>query len=358
MFYVQKILKIIFMIQALGGNKSKYSKIEVQETEGRLPRSKAETIEKKSVYTMIMAGHPGSQKMSEKPRYCAGHFEFKRTTHILLVSFHGNKNLDAEDLKLKKDPRFKDITEANQIKAIKQFRLGEYLKIFHKLKIDNKCHHLIVGGDFNLNVDKLLVPDEIRAQSPTLGQLLLEKRQEDFIELFNRLDLQIVPYNSQKRKYEALICDSGLSNAITATVYIKEAKKDKAGNILKKDGDTFLEHFKFSKNSLDHDPLLFTIKMKVPTTEVQLPTTKVQLPTTEVQLPTTEVQVPTTEVQVPTTEAHFPTTEEDVLADELRRKMNLKTDPTNPNQEVNFEASGSSLEGTSLGTIPKRAQKK
>jgi hypothetical protein len=85
------------------------------------------------------------------------------------------------------------------------------------------------------------------------------------------------------------------------------------------------------------DPLLSTLRIEVPTTEVQVPTTEVLLPTTEVQLPTTE---------------------EDVLADELRRKMNLKTNPTNQNPEVNLEASGSSLEGTSCGTRKKSTQNK
>jgi hypothetical protein len=87
------------------------------------------------------------------------------------------------------------------------------------------------------------------------------------------------------------------------------------------------------------DPLLSTPRFEVPTTEVQVPTTEVQVPTTEVQVPTTEVQI---------------------LKDltEGVRTMMIETDPTNPNPEVNVEASGSSLEGKSWVTRPKSTQKK
>jgi hypothetical protein len=288
--------------RASDGTRKRYISIETLESNALIYNDKIDRIVS---YNMIRykEEHGGTQIRSNAKRYCAGQFTFNgsQTRQILLVSFHGNKNLDAEDLKLKKDPRFKDITEANQIKAIKQFRLGEYLKIFHKLKIDNKCHHLIVGGDFNLNVDELL--DAITIIRKTKSQKSLRERQLEFADLFNSLNLQIVPYTHQREgqlnKIDALICDNGLSNDIKVTVFSN-------GNIIP-GGDTLVNNSLFSKNSLDHDPLLFTIRMKVPTTEVQ----------------------------VPTTEAQLPTTEEDVLADELRRKMNLKTDPTNPNQEEN-----------------------
>jgi hypothetical protein len=322
-------------------------------------------IERIVSYNMIRykEEHKGTQIRSNAKRYCAGQFTFNgsQTRQILFVSFHGNSQLDKTDLKLREDLRFKDITKANQTKAIKQFRLGEYLKIFHKLKNDNNCHHLIVGGDFNLNVDELL--DVITIRRTTPSQTLLTQRQEEFIRLFNSLGLQIVPYIHQregKQKYDALICDKSLSNDIKVRVYSN--KPDRTV------GDTSIKKFPFSKNSLDHDPLLFTIKIKVPTTEVQVPTTKVKLPTKEVQLPTKEVQLPTTKAQLPKTE-------EDVIAEALRTQMNLESqetaetdltnpnpeedeNPTNQNPEVNLEASGSSLEGTSSGTRPKSTQKK
>jgi hypothetical protein len=320
------------------GTPKSYISFETLESDGLINNPPIERIVS---YNMIMYKevHQGTQFRSNTKRYCIGQFTFRRKK-ILLVSFHGNKNLDTEDLELKTDTRFKDITKANQTKAIKKFRLGEYLKIFHKLKIDNKCHHLIVGGDFNLNVDELL--DAITIIRKTKSQKSLRERQLEFADLFNSLNLQIVPYTHQREgqlnKIDALICDNGLSNDIKVTVFSN-------GNIIP-GGDTLVNNSLFSKNSLDHDPLLFTIKMKVPIKEVQIPT-KVQLPTTE----------------------------EDVLAEALKTKMNLKSketaetdptntnpeedeNPTNSNPEVNLKASGSSLEGTSSGTKPKRAQKK
>jgi hypothetical protein len=116
---------------------------------------------------------------------------------------------------------------------------------------------------------------------------------------------------------------------------------------------------------------VWSLKITAPTTEVQAPTPEVKVPSTGVQVPptgvrasTAEVQAPTEEVLLPTTEVQLPSTEEDVLAEALRTQMNLEsqetaeTDPTNPNQEEDLEASGSSLEGTSSGTRPKSTQKK
>jgi hypothetical protein len=300
-----------------GTRRRNYNSFEIKESVW-LPTDNPK-YQKIESYNMIMAknGHPGSKKKSETLRYCAGQFTFQGK-EILFISFHGDQTLGKNET----DPRFAGKDKSDCLRV--------YFQMFLELKESTNSDHLIIGGDFNFDLDTL-----------------------EFCEILRDFPLKIVPYKKQRRgkkgtllrKLDALICDEGLSSyEIKVTVYIKEEKKDKKGNILNKDGDTFLEHFKFSKNSLDHDPLLFTIKMKVPTTEVQLPTTEVQLPTTEVQLPTTEVQLPTTE--------------EDVLADELRRKMNLKTDPTNPNLEENLEASGSSLEETSSGTRPKSTQKK
>jgi hypothetical protein len=293
------------MIQALGGL-SKYSKIDVKESEGWIG---SKSLKQKPSYSMIMSKvHHPRPKAEKFQRFCPGQFTFQGKK-ILLISFHGDSKLDKNET----DPRF----AGND----KPTRLRQYLTHFQELRTSTKSDHLIIGGDFNRDLDK-----------------------PEFSGIFTKFNLQIVPYKHQrKKKVDALICDNGLSKDITVTVYIKEEKKDKVGNILKKDGDTFLEHFKFSKNSLDHDPLLFTIKIKVPTTEVQLPTTEVQVPTKEVQLPTTD---------------------EDVLAEALRTQMNLEsqetaeTDPTNQNPKANLEASGSSLEETSSGTIPKSTQKK
>jgi hypothetical protein len=359
--------------------------------------SKIEVNEVQNSYNMIMfkSELQGTQKGLTEPggRYCAGQFTFAGKK-ILLVSFHGNNELDKEDKKLKDDPRFEAIKGENgtkKIKAIKQFRLGEYLEEFQDLKDANHCDHLIVGGDFNLNVDKLLVPDEIRAQSPTLGQELLRERQEDFIELFNRLNLQIVPYNSQKRKYEALICDSGLSDeAITVKVYTKKEKKDEAGNILTMDGNTLLQHFPdFTQNTLNHDPLLFTIKIAAGPALVQAPPAgvpaEVQAPTAEElealaerveainvndQVPSTGVQhqapahanqVPTEEVQAATA-VEIEALAEGVAAIDFGNKeiqensTNQKPGDNNPTNQKP-EASGHSSKGTATGARSKSSKK-
>jgi hypothetical protein len=63
--------------------------------------SKIEVNEVQNSYNMIMfkSELQGTQKGLTEPggRYCAGQFTF-REKKILLVSFHGNKNLDTEDL--------------------------------------------------------------------------------------------------------------------------------------------------------------------------------------------------------------------------------------------------------------------
>jgi hypothetical protein len=233
--------------------------------EGSLHIPKNEGFERIESYNMIMCKgeHQGTQFQLEAKRYCVGQFTFKGK-EILLVSFHGNSKLDATDIKLKNNSRFSQIAETEIIKAIKQFRLGKYLNLFHKLKVDNKCDHLIIGGDLNLNVDKLLVPDEIKAKTPTPGQLLLRQRQEDFIQLFDSLGLQIVPYNHQRngrRKIDALICDKDLSNNIGVTVF-------SSGKYIP-GGDTLVNNSLFSQNCLDHDPLLFNIRIRDLTTGAQ-----------------------------------------------------------------------------------------
>jgi hypothetical protein len=247
--------------RASDGTPKSYISIEKEESDAFINNPPIERIVS---YNMIRykEEHGGTQIRSNAKRYCAGQFTFNgsQTRQILLVSFHGNSQLDKTDLKLRDDLRFKYITKANQTKAIKQYRLGEYLKIFHKLKNDNNCHHLIVGGDFNLNVDELL--DVITIRRTTPSQTLLTQRQEEFIQLFNSLNLKIVPYThlrDGKEKKDALICDNSLSNDIRVTVYCN--KPD--GTV----GDTSIKNFPFSENSLDHDPLLFTINIQLPTSE-------------------------------------------------------------------------------------------
>ena len=57
------------------------------------------------------------------------------------------------------------------------------------MKIANECDHLIVAGNFNLNMDELLMPSKIKAKKPTAGQLLLKEREEELIYLLEDLKL-------------------------------------------------------------------------------------------------------------------------------------------------------------------------
>jgi hypothetical protein len=279
--------------------KKNYSKIEVNEVQNS--------------YNLIMfkkelQGTQIEELTTTGGRYCAGQFTF-RGKKILLVSFHGNNELDARGKELKTDQRFSRIKGENgskQTRAIKQFRLGEYLEEFHKLKVDNQCDHLIVGGDFNLDMNKLLDVITIKRKTKKNGRKDLRERQEEFTSLFNSLNLKIVPYThqreGQKNKVDALICDKDLSNDIRVTVYCN-----------KYDGtveDTSIKNFPFSQNTLDHHPLLFTIKITAPPTVVPIPTAEDQSPSTGVQIAPTGVLVAPTGVQVSPTVVPIPTAED------------------------------------------------
>ena len=131
--------------------------------------------------------------------------------------------------------------------AIKKFRLGQYLKEFHHMKVNYVCDQLIIGGDFNFNMDTLL-DTVISYENP------LKNIQEELICIFKAFELKIVPYQHQrekgKTKFDALICNEDLSKQFTVSGYCNKFNG--------RDGNTLLKNTFFSHNSLDHDPLLFT----------------------------------------------------------------------------------------------------
>ncbi len=296
----EEILQALGDHEATDGNRRRnYNSFEIKEDDGWIPRNNPKYLRIES-YNMIMAknGHPGSQKTSETLRYCAGQFTFQGKA-ILFISFHGDQTLGKNET----DPRFAGKDKSDCLRV--------YFQMFLELKESTNSDHLIIGGDFNINLDT-----------------------PEFIEILRDFPLKIVPYKKQRRgqtgtllrKIDALICDEELfSNDIKVTVYSKEQTVNPEGY---DDEGTLVKHFAFSQNSLDHDPLLFAIKITVPPTgvpaEVQAPTAEEldalaervgainvndQVPSTGVQhqAPAHANQVPTEEVQAPTAGVQAPT---------------------------------------------------
>ena len=85
----------------------------------------------KTYYNLIMAKseHEGEQIPSELQCYCAGKFTFNDKS-ILMISYNG---VDIRD----------------------PFDLEKDLKMFLKLKKENKCKHLIIGGTFGFKMEQL-----------------------------------------------------------------------------------------------------------------------------------------------------------------------------------------------------------
>ena len=90
-----------------------------------------------------------------------------------------------------------------------------------------------------------------------------KKRQEELNQIFIDCNLMMVPYEHQRKKgrtkFDTLICDKDLADQFTVTIFfntdIRAIKSPLPAH-------TNVAHFPFSENSLDHDPLLFTIKLR------------------------------------------------------------------------------------------------
>ena len=216
------------------------------------------SIRRVEFYNMIMhkTEYVAAEIVWHTRRYCTAQFTFQKK-NILLISLHAIFKLGDEGANLKEDPRFSANGETLDANAIKKFLLGELLEKFHKLKGDKECDHLIIGGDFNLNMDTLL---DVKKSNK---KPLLKKMQEDLNKTFIDCNLMIVPYLHQrmkgKTKFDTLICDKDLADQFTVTIFfntdIRAIKSPLPAH-------TNVAHFPFSENSLDHDPLLFTIKLR------------------------------------------------------------------------------------------------
>jgi len=152
------------------------------------------------------------------------------------------------------------------VPAVKKYILRNYLQFFWNLKTDIKCDHLIVAGDFNDNMDKFNKKHEHKYN--VVKQKALAEEQSENIALLKKYDLVIVPYENQRNKnklnqkniskYDTLICDKGLTQDGKVKVYCnKKASSDLP--------DTEVVHVDFSEQTLNHHPLLFTLKFTVET---------------------------------------------------------------------------------------------
>jgi len=190
-------------------------------------------------------------------RFCIGQFTVQENgVKLLLVCFHGHhKSLTIPE---------------------KRINLRYYLRLFQKVKESSKSNFLIVGGDFNLDLDDF---EE------------LEKFEKFEPNILNELGLKIIPYNPQrlgadgkkKKKVDGLICDERLLlKPMEVTVFhhfpkdckiisqIKEtANKKKEVEIVEcKDKCSSMDFEEDATNVvcshvpaeiLDHDPVLFTL---------------------------------------------------------------------------------------------------
>ena len=90
-----------------------------------------------------------------------------------------------------------------------------------------------------------------------------KKRQEELNQIFIDCNLMMVPYEHQRKKgrtkFDTLICDKDLADQFTVTIFFNTDIRAIKSPLL---ANTNVAHFPFSENSLDHDPLLFTLKLR------------------------------------------------------------------------------------------------
>jgi hypothetical protein len=135
---------------------------------------------------------------------------------LLVVSFHGYHRM-------------------NMVK--KTENLKKYLQGFLEMKRQSGCNHLIIGGDFNIDLDNF------------------ETEEWQFLE---ELNLKIVPYQNQRdgSKIDGLICDKAIANlGVAVTVYSdKDAATDDEEN-------TTVSLSGLPRFTMDHHLILFNLKL-------------------------------------------------------------------------------------------------
>jgi hypothetical protein len=147
---------------------------------------------------------------------------------MIIVSFHGNYRMTEEI-------RFKN--------------LRNYLNFFQYLKKLTKSKYLIVGGDFNLDMDEYSAQKKLDNK----GNVKMTET------ILKDLGLKIVPYESQRKKkngerakkIDALICDKKLR--CDEVVVFHNSREEEEENL------TRVLPSEIPPNVLDHDPVMFKL---------------------------------------------------------------------------------------------------
>jgi hypothetical protein len=163
---------------------------------------------------------------------------------VLLVNYHGERN---------------GITEEEKMQTFLV-----YLKLFQKFKVKRGCDYLVIGGDFNFDLDNF----------DRRNQMLLDQS----------YNLKVVPYQSERErrtkkgnilrdKVDGLICDKEMWNEDEkVVVYQRENTEGRGENTSHGSQDynytgvdltqlTTIENSQISVDILDHDPVLFTLRL-------------------------------------------------------------------------------------------------
>ncbi len=162
-------------------------------------------------------------------RYCISKFEIEGKS-VLLVSFHGTH-----------------IRLSNRLKKIK---LSQFLQKFCQYKKDLQCDHLIIGGDFNLDLDEFNNENLLFMQSLKL-KIVPYKNQRCFIpdprknHIHSKYDL---------KKIDGLICDLD-TEVESVVVFTDKNQKDES------DPQTLVVKSNLPRHLLDHHPTLFKLRL-------------------------------------------------------------------------------------------------
>ena len=115
------------------------------------------------------------------------------------------------------------------------------LEEFISEKAATKSDHLVIGGDFNLNLDDF---------------------EQKNIDHLNRIGLKVVPYSNQRegQKFDGLICDRDILVS-KVTVYTDIIQKDsphnKQNDVVHEDPTTTVVYSQLPKDVMDHHPIRF-----------------------------------------------------------------------------------------------------
>jgi hypothetical protein len=158
----------------------------------------------------------------DKSKFCIAKYvirrgvSFRERETLLVVSFHGTRKMDV----------------VQKVKHLKTF-----LKEFKKLKQESKSSHLIIGGDFNVDLD------------------VFGRKESEFLQY---LGLKIVPYKNQgANKCVGIICDKEIAKlGATATVFTDLSNTFE-------DENTEVVESGMSPDTLVHQPILFNLKFPI-----------------------------------------------------------------------------------------------